>query len=61
MIEVNLRRRHLNEFQRGLLGFILEGIESEMARQRREQSKFKPDTGKLAADMRWKEVWTNPF
>ncbi|MFZ0513127.1 MAG: hypothetical protein WAM14_16070 [Candidatus Nitrosopolaris sp.] len=60
MIEVNLRR-HLNEFQRGVLGFILEGIESVMARQRREQSKFKTDTGKLAADKRWKEAWTDPF
>ncbi|MFZ0510960.1 MAG: hypothetical protein WAM14_05095 [Candidatus Nitrosopolaris sp.] len=34
VIEVNLRLRHLNEFQLGELGYILEDIERELGKRR---------------------------
>ena len=42
VIEVNLNRRHLNEFQKAELGYHLEGIEGELAKRRQEESQFKP-------------------
>lgn len=40
---------------RGELGYILEGIEDEMARQRMQESQFTSDTGRMAITKRWKE------
>ncbi|MDQ6667030.1 MAG: hypothetical protein M3Y53_02260 [Thermoproteota archaeon] len=42
VIETNLNRRHLNEFQKAELGYLLEGIEGELAKRRQEDSQFKP-------------------
>lgn len=42
VIEVNVNRRHLNEFQKAELGFHLEGIEGELAKRRQKESQFKP-------------------
>jgi hypothetical protein len=42
VIEVNVNRRHLNEFQKAELGYLLEGIEGERAKKRQEESQFKP-------------------
>jgi len=42
VIEVNVNRRHLNEFQKAELGYLLEGIEGELAKRRQEESQFKP-------------------
>ncbi|MFZ0514535.1 MAG: hypothetical protein WAM14_23225 [Candidatus Nitrosopolaris sp.] len=41
-VEVNLRR-HLNEFQRGELGYILEVIEGELAKRREKEAQFTRD------------------
>jgi hypothetical protein len=54
IIEVNLRRRHLNEFQRGEMGLKLESIYSERAKERNESTKFTPKKGKEAIQKRWK-------
>jgi ParB-like chromosome segregation protein Spo0J len=42
VIEANVNRRHLNEFQRAELGFLMEGIEGELAKKKQEGSQFKP-------------------
>lgn len=42
IIEANVNRRHLNEFQRAELGFLMEGIEGELAKKKQEESQFKP-------------------
>jgi hypothetical protein len=42
VIEANVNRRHLNEFQRAELGFLMEGIEGELAKKKQEESQFKP-------------------
>jgi len=52
VIEVNLKRRHLNEFQRGELGVLLEGIETERAKRRIKEHQFKPGKD----ERRWKKA-----
>ncbi|MFZ0514790.1 MAG: hypothetical protein WAM14_24515 [Candidatus Nitrosopolaris sp.] len=47
-----MRRRHLNEFQGGELGYILEGIEKEMAKKRYAETLYKADIEKAAAEKR---------
>lgn len=42
VIETNLYRRHLNEFQKSEMGKSLEGIESRKAQKRQDDTKFKP-------------------
>ncbi|HYA84555.1 MAG TPA: hypothetical protein VEH06_14075 [Candidatus Bathyarchaeia archaeon] len=48
-------RRHLNEFQRGQLGFKLKPIVAELAEQRKGTSDFISDTAKAAIEKRWTE------
>jgi ParB/Sulfiredoxin domain len=55
VIEVNLNRRHLNEFQKAELGFLLEGLEGEMARKREADSRFDSQKAKAAIGKRWKK------
>jgi tRNA G10 N-methylase Trm11 len=55
VIEVNLNRRHLNEFQKSELGFTLEAIDVEMAKLRDLENRYDSSKGKAAADKRWKE------
>ena len=42
VIEVNLRRRHLNEFEKAEMGLKLEQIEEKKALQREQATQFKP-------------------
>jgi ParB-like chromosome segregation protein Spo0J len=55
VIEANLNRRHLNEFQKAELGFLLEGLEVEMARKREADSRFDSQKAKAAIGKRWKK------
>jgi 16S rRNA G966 N2-methylase RsmD len=50
IIEINRKRRHLNDFQRCELQFILESIESELAKKRMSEA------GKIGAEKRWKTI-----
>jgi len=42
VIEVNLKRRHINEFQKAELGYILEDIQGALAQARMKATQFKP-------------------
>jgi hypothetical protein len=53
VIEVNLNRRHLNEFQKAELGFLLEGIEGEMAKRRQVSAYLDSQKAKSAIGKRW--------
>jgi 16S rRNA G966 N2-methylase RsmD len=53
VIETNLRRRHLTEFQRVEMGKALEDIESERAATRRKDTFFDTKKGVEAAKKRW--------
>jgi 16S rRNA G966 N2-methylase RsmD len=54
VIEVNLTRRHINDFKRAEIGYTLERIEAEKAKGRQIQSRFNSATGKEAVTRRWK-------
>lgn len=56
VIEVNLTRRHINDFERAEIGYTLEGIEAEKAKLRQMQSRFNSATGKEAVTKRWKNT-----
>ena len=49
---MNLRRRHLNEFQLGELDYQLEAIERELSRQREKATQFTSETAKKAVEIR---------
>jgi hypothetical protein len=55
VIESNLRRRHLNDFQKAELALPLLEVERELAKQRqtagRSQHKFLPNEGKVSQDL----------
>lgn len=53
VINCNLKRRHLNEFQRVEMGKALEGIEGERAKLRKQATHFNTNRGKEAAAKRW--------
>ena len=55
VIEVNVIRRHINDFQRGEIGYTLEGIEAEKAKRRQIQTRFNSATGKQAVIRRWEK------
>jgi hypothetical protein len=54
VIEVNLTRRHINDFERAEIGYTLERLEAEKAKRRQIQSRFNSATGKEAVTRRWK-------
>jgi len=54
-VETTCFRRHLNEFQRGQLGFKLKPIVAELAKERKRAVDFISDTAKAATEKRWIE------
>jgi hypothetical protein len=54
-VETTCFRSHLNEFQRGQLGFKLKPIGAELAKQRKGALDFISDTAKAAIEKRWTE------
>ena len=54
VIEVNVTRRHINDYKRAEIGYTLERIEAEKAKSRQIQSRFNSATGKEVVTRRWK-------
>lgn len=60
MIEVSLRRRHLNEFQLGELGYQLKAIERKLGKQLEKATAFTSETAKVAREKREKKKQALP-
>jgi hypothetical protein len=59
IIEVNLNRRHLTEFQKAEQGYLLEGIEGELAKRRQEESQFKPGHARFGGRGSQGSLWSS--
>ena len=53
VVNVNLYRRHLNEFQRAEIGIRVEELRMEIAQKQQEGSRFTPETSQMAHKQRY--------
>ena len=53
VVNMNLYRRHLNEFQRAEIGIRVEELRREMAQKQQEGCRFTPETSQMALKQRY--------